>query len=115
MPALAVTGGGLLVAVPLYMMTWWLADGAVPETMPLRAGLAIFYLGVMGSVVGFVLYYYALKHLTAGRLALITMVTPVTALLLGRALNSERVGPEVWLGTALILSGLALYQWSERA
>ena len=114
-PALAVTGGGLLVAVPLYMMTWWLADGAVPETMPLRAGLAIFYLGVMGSVVGFVLYYYALKHLTAGRLALITMVTPVTALLLGRALNSERVGPEVWLGTALILSGLALYQWSERA
>ena len=43
------------------------------------------------------------------------MVTPVTALLLGRALNSERVGPEVWLGTALILSGLALYQWSERA
>lgn len=113
-PALAVTGGGLLVAAPLYLATWYLGDGALPHDVPLRTGLAIFYLGVMGSVVGFVLYYYALKHLSAGRIALITLVTPVTALLLGRLFNSERVGPEVWWGTVVILSGLLLYQWGDR-
>jgi len=113
-PALAVTAGGLLVAAPLYLATWYAWDGRVPQHLPLKTSLAIIYLGVVGSVVGFVLYYYALKHLTAARIALITLVTPVTALLLGRALNDEHVGIEVWLGTAVILLGLVLYQRSER-
>src|SRR3569833_2781744 len=80
-PALAVTAGGLLVAAPLYLATWYAWDGRVPQHLPLKTSLAIFYLGVVGSVVGFVLYFYALKHLTAARIALITLVTPVTALL----------------------------------
>src|SRR3569623_1866358 len=113
-PALAVTAGGLLVAAPLYLATWYAWDGRVPQHLPLKTSLAIIYLGVVGSVVGFVLYYYALKHLTAARIALITLVTPVTALLLGRALNDEHVGIEVWRGTAVILLGLVLYQRSER-
>lgn len=114
-PALAVTTGGLLVAAPLYLATWYAWDGRLPHALPPRTALAIVYLGVVGSVIGFVLYYYALKHLTAARIALITLVTPITALLLGRLLNGEHVGAEVWLGTGVILSGLLLYQWSDRA
>lgn len=113
-PALAVTGGGLLVAAPLYLATWYILDGILPHNVSLRTGYSILYLGVVGSVVGFVLYYYALKHLTAGRIALITLVTPVTALLLGRLLNSERVSSEVWWGTVVIITGLLLYQWADR-
>lgn len=113
--ALAVTTGGLLVAAPLYLATWYAWDGRLPHALPLRTALAIVYLGVVGSVIGFVLYYYVLKHLTAARIALITLVTPITALLLGRLLNGEQVGTEVWLGTGVILSGLLLYQWSDRA
>lgn len=114
-PALAVTAGGLLVAAPLYLLTWYAWDGRVPRVLPLRTSLAIVYLGVVGSVIGFVLYYYALKHVSAMRIALITLVTPITALLLGRALNGEHVGVEVWLGTGVILTGLLVYQWSDRA
>lgn len=114
-PALAVTAGGLLVAAPLYIATWYTFDGVWPGEVPTRTALAILYLGVVGSVLGFVLFYYALKHVTAGRLALITLVTPVTALLLGRLLNDERVGAEVWLGAGVIFAGLALYQWSDRS
>lgn len=109
-PALAVAAGGLLVAVPLYLVTWWLADGVVPRLLPARAVLSIVYLGVVGSAIGFVLYYYVLKRLAAGRVALITLVTPVTALLLGNVLNDERPGLEVWAGTAVILLGLVMYQ-----
>ncbi len=110
LPALAVAAGGLLVAAPLYLATWWLFDGAMPRALPSRAALSIVYLGLVGSVIGFVLYYYALKYLSAGKLALITLMTPVTALLLGRVFNDERIGQEVWVGTAVILLGLALYQ-----
>jgi drug/metabolite transporter (DMT)-like permease len=115
LPALTLTTGGLMLALPLYLLTWLVFDGGLPHAVPTRAVLSIAYLGAFGSVAGFVLYYYILKHLDAGCIALITLVTPVTALLLGHAINGERSGPEVLAGAMLILSGLALHQWEEFA
>ena len=63
------------------------------------------------SVVGFTLYYYMIKHLDAGRIALIMLVTPVSALLLGQTLNHERIPGIGWAGIALIGAGLLLYEW----
>lgn len=109
--SLAITTGSLSVATPLFVLAWLLADGArLPEIAP-RAGAAIVYLGVFGSVVGFTLYYYVIKHLDTGRVALITLVTPVTALLLGQTLNAERIPLMGWIGIALIGAGLVLYEW----
>lgn len=114
LPAMAVTGGGLLVAAPLYLTTWMLVDGSLPRSLPIRAILSISYLGTVGSVLGFILYYYALKHMAVGRIALITLITPIMALLLGSFLNGEHVGMQVWVGAALIMAGLVLHQWSDR-
>lgn len=113
-PALAVTGGGLLVAAPLYLLTWLALDGHAPSHLTARAGFAILYLSMMGSVVGFMLFYYLLKQVTASRTALITLVTPVIALWLGRTLNGESIAPRIWIGTALILAGLGAHQWGDR-
>lgn len=110
-PPLATTAGTLLVAVPLFIVAWWLADGRLPGEIPPRAGAAIAYLGVFGSVVGFALYYYVIKHMEAGKVALITLITPVLALLLGHLVNGEAVLPRVWLGAGLISLGLGLHQW----
>lgn len=110
-PPLATTAGSLLVAVPMFMLAWSVADGVVPATVSPRAAAAIVYLGVFGSVLGFTLYYYVVKHLEAGRVALITLITPVLALGLGQALNDEVVTLRLWLGTGLISLGLALHQW----
>lgn len=114
LPSLSVVSGGLAVAVPLFLATWLAVDGHLPEAVGGRALLAILYLGIIGSVVGFVLYYYALKHLEASRMALLTLVTPVCALLLGHALNGETLGLSVWLGTGLILAGLACFEGLPR-
>lgn len=114
-PPLATTAGTLLVAVPLFVIAWWLVDGRTPQTLPLRAGAAIAYLGVFGSVLGFALYYYVVKHMEAGKVALITLVTPVMALLLGHLLNGEEVEMRVWLGSGMISLGLALHQWPAMA
>ena len=110
--ALAITTGSLGVAVPGFVLAWMVADAArlPPDTTP-RAAAAIVYLGVLGSVVGFTLYYFVIKHLDAGRVALITLITPVTALLLGQTLNAEFIPASGWTGIALIGTGLALYEW----
>jgi drug/metabolite transporter (DMT)-like permease len=50
----------------------------------------------------------------AGRVALMALITPVLALLLGHGLNNETVLPQVWLGTASIVLGLGLHHWGGR-
>lgn len=112
-PPMATTFGTLAVAMPLFAMAWWLAGGYVPESVSLRGGASIAYLGVFGSVVGFALYYYVIKHMEASKVALITLVTPVLALLLGNLLNGEAVGVRVWAGTGLIIVGLVVHQFSS--
>ena len=110
--ALAITTGSLGVATPCFILAWAVADAAqLPPDITPRAGIAIVYLGILGSVVGFTLYYYVIKHLDAGRVALITLITPVTALLLGQALNDEFIPGHGWAGIALIGAGLLLYEW----
>ena len=110
--SLAITTGSLGVATPLFVLAWLIADAArLPPDITPRAAAAIVYLGVFGSVVGFTLYYYVIKHLDAGRVALITLVTPVTALLLGQTLNAEFIPGRGWAGIALIGAGLVLYEW----
>lgn len=113
-PPLATTVGSLTVATPLFAVLWLSAGAALPEAVPWRAGAAIVYLGVFGSAVGFTLYYYVVKHMHAARVALITLITPVVALLLGKLLNGERITPNLAVGTALILLGLAAHQWEPR-
>ncbi len=111
---IVMTVGGLLVAVPLFWLTWWLAGGVWPEYIPDRAIGAIVYLAVFGSVLGFSLYYFLLNSVEASRVALITLITPVTALLLGYFFNGETLTVSVFLGTALILLGLFSFEWGGK-
>ena len=113
-PPLAMTLGILVVALPLFFIGWYLADGHVPAAIPERAIAATLYLGTFGSVLGFALYYYLIKHMEAGHIALITLVTPVLALLLGSGLNNEEVLPQVWQGTGCILLGLCTHRWGAQ-
>ena len=113
-PPLAMTCGTLAVSLPLFLIAWFLMDGHVPSGVPQQSVAATLYLGVFGSVLGFALYFYLVKHMDTGRVALITLITPVMALLLGHALNNETILPQVWLGTASIVLGLGLHQWGGR-
>lgn len=114
LPVLAVTAGGVTAAAILDALTWGLSGLGWPAQVTVRAALSIVYLGVGGSVIGFVLYFYVLRQVEATRVALITLVTPVSALLLGHLLNGEPLSAQVWWGTAAILAGLLLYQAGAR-
>ena len=110
-PPLATTAGTLGVALPLFGLVWWYAGAEIPVPLPLQAGGAIIYLGVFGSVLGFALYYYVIKHMETGKVSLITLVTPVLALWLGNLLDGEVISARGWAGAGLIGLGLALHQW----
>jgi drug/metabolite transporter (DMT)-like permease len=110
-PPLATTTGSLLVALPLFIAAWAMTGGHLPHAVPTRASLAIVYLGVFGSVLGFAMFYYIVRHLEAGSVVLVTLVTPVLALMLGSVANGEPITARVLLGAACITTGLAMHQW----
>jgi len=110
---MTATTGSLLVATPLFILTWWVLDGVWPNSIPTKTAAAILYLGVFGSVIGFTLYFFLLRSVSPNRLALVTLMTPVLALMLGQWVNQEVVTTSVWIGSGIILLGLALYEWGD--
>jgi drug/metabolite transporter (DMT)-like permease len=114
MHPLALNNGALAIAVPLYIVCWLLFGEAAPESVPQHTLGAILYLAIIGTALGFNLYFYVLKRVPAMMVGLITLITPVLALLLGQVLNGEQPGINVWLGTLTILAGLGLYLWGGR-
>ncbi len=111
-PAISITVGSLVVATPLFIANaFYNADW--PTTWPQQSVMAISYLAFFGTAIGFPLYYYLLKNINVERIALITLITPITALLLGAAINAEVISTKVWFGTALILAGLAIYEYGK--
>ncbi len=74
---------------------------------------SIIYLASAGSVVGAVLFYYSLRHLNTGKIALLTLITPVTALLIGHQFNHEIIELNTIVGTACVILGFMSYQWDD--
>lgn len=114
LPGMTITVGSLLVAVLLFLLTWFATGASWPAMIEPRSAGAIIYLGIVGSVVGFALYFYVLSHVQATRVSLIALITPVTALLLGSIFNNEVITPQIWIGVMVITTGLLLFQWGHR-
>jgi drug/metabolite transporter (DMT)-like permease len=111
MHPISITSGSLMMATPLFVANALYAG--LPQQIPAQSLLAIVYLAIMGSALGFPLYFYCLKMLHAQRVALITLITPVVALILGSALNHEILTARIFYGTFFILSGLAIYEYGQ--
>ena len=113
LPGMTISTGSLLVAVLLFLLTWFITGASWPAFIDQRSAGAIVYLGVVGSVLGFALYFYVLSHVQATRVSLIALITPITALLLGTFLNDEIISLQVWFGVMVISAGLMIFQWGH--
>lgn len=77
-------------------------------SVTMRSWMALAYLIVFGSGVGFSAYVYILKHSTASRVATYAFVNPIVALLLGWFLASEPITARTLLASGVILSAVLL-------
>lgn len=111
---LQITAGSLIVALPLFAVTAYLMAPGFSAEFSTSAIYAIIYLGVLGSGVGFTLYYFLLKRVSASKISLVGLVTPITALTLGALLNNEPVIANVYYGAVLVCTGLVLYEFKPR-
>jgi len=85
-----------------------LLERSTPVMWTRSNALAIVYLSVFGSVVAFSAYYYLIKKMDATLLSLTTLIIPVVALALGRAILDETVTARALVGIATIIVGVAV-------
>lgn len=106
-PANQLTGS-LMFALPGLIITWSLIDGSTPEVSSTSL-MATLYLAIIGSVVGFMAYFYLLNQISALSVSLIPLLTPAFALIIGNLINGENLTPLMILGTVIILFSLSFY------
>jgi drug/metabolite transporter (DMT)-like permease len=70
--------------------------------------VAMLFLGVGGSGIGFLLYYFMMNTLGATRATTVTFLLPVTAVFWGATLLNEVITIPIILGMAVILLGVFL-------
>jgi drug/metabolite transporter (DMT)-like permease len=99
-----VSSIGFLLTVPVFGIQ-------IPSEVSVASWIGVGYLTSCGSLLGFILYFYILKHLPTARVALITLIAPVLAMLWGNLLKEEVLTFTSFLGCLVLLFALALYQW----
>lgn len=75
---------------------------------PLASLLAVVYLGLFGSIVGYTAYVWLLGHVRPALATSYAYVNPAIAVLLGSVVLQERFDADTWIAMAVILASVVL-------
>lgn len=107
--------GALIFSLPGLLLSFWLMDDALPQVVSFKSAASIVYLAIMGSLVGAALFFYILHRLSPSAVSLITLMTPVLAIILGKWVAAESLSAQTLIGTGLVLLALLLYMpWDSK-
>lgn len=109
-PVALALGQLLLADVVVFAMTFIFVDLGAQEFSWQAIG-AVLWLGLLGSCVAYILYFYVLQEWGATRTTLVTYIVPVVGVTVGVVFLGEQVDWRVVVGGALILSGVAVVNW----
>lgn len=104
MNALGMLIGSTVLMIPIVLVV----DG--PPNLALSASVwgALLGLATLSTAMAYVLYFAILARAGAANLMLVTLLVPPFAIALGVLFLGERMGPEAWIGFAIIGLGFAV-------
>lgn len=113
-----VRGGGLMGQVGIQMLTGGflglllapLTGGVLHAPLTWKAGLAVGYLAVFGSLLGYSAFVYISRAWPPSRMSTYVYINPVVAVLLGCVALREPFNLGMAAGMAVILAGVWLLQ-----
>jgi drug/metabolite transporter (DMT)-like permease len=108
------SGMNLMAGGTLLLVASLLSGETAPSAgISLRSLLAVSYLIVFGSIVGFVAYMWLLRVETASKVGTYAFVNPGIAVFLGWLAGGEALSGRILLATALMVSGVAILVTSK--
>ena len=88
--------------------------GFHPQSVSREAWLALAYLIVAGSIVGFTAYVWLIHHESPTKVGTYAYVNPVVAVLVGYFLGGEGIGARTIVGTLLVLVSVVVITTTPR-
>jgi len=99
-----------LGAICMIPFIWQYAPTHIPEAKSL---LALLYTVFMASLLAMFCYFKLVQNIKATTLSLTTVMTPMIAMFLGAILNNEKPTITVFMGAAVLITGLFLYFYKD--
>jgi drug/metabolite transporter (DMT)-like permease len=97
----------LYTSVNFYLLYFLFERNSV-VTFDTKAFFSIFYLGLVGTALAFILYFWLLKTRSAVMMSMITYITPPLALLWGWFVLGEQITLFLLFGLVVIFAGILL-------
>lgn len=114
-PAVFLSGVGMGIgSLVLVLLATLRGEWSMPFPLTTPVVASIAYLAVFGSIFTFLIYYQLLKRLSATLMAMVALITPPIAVVLGIIFKGERLGVVTMTGGAIVLLGVFMYQQAER-
>jgi drug/metabolite transporter (DMT)-like permease len=104
----------LISSILLLAFTGATGTGISITGIPAISWFAIGYLTIIGSVLTFIAYIYALQHLPAHVSSVYAYINPIVAVLLGTIIFNEPLTTAIAIGGTVTLCGLYLVNYSIR-
>lgn len=80
-----------------------------------RAAVCVVYLTVLGTITAFWLYYWLLSKIESTKAMMISLVTPLIAVVIGAVTLGEVLPPQTFFGGLLILASIGLIVIRKRS
>jgi drug/metabolite transporter (DMT)-like permease len=99
----------MICGLPAVLIYAFIAEGSPLQfNWTWKAIACVLYLTVLGTIAAFWLYYWLLSRIESTKAMMISLVTPLIAVLIGAIFLGERLPPQTLFGGVLIISSVGL-------
>jgi drug/metabolite transporter (DMT)-like permease len=105
-PAIIAAGQMFFGVIPLLLVGVAFEGNPMQFRWTATAIVSLVYLAVVGSVIAFLLYYWLMQNMDVTKTMLISLVTPVVAVILGMLALNEELSWRTLAGGAMIIAGI---------
>lgn len=109
-----VSGAVQQFAAGVTSLAFGAAFEKTPEAVGTRAVLAVVYLVVFGSIIGYSAFIYVVKNLPVAVASIYYFVNPLVAVSLGWLFFREPFGVRSAIAMLIVFIGIGIVRWSER-
>ena len=99
----------MLCGLPLIIIYSLIAEGnPLNFNWSWKAIVCVLYLAVFGTVAAFWLYYWLLARIESTKAMMISLITPLLAVVIGWLVLGEKLPPQTGIGGLLIIASIGL-------
>lgn len=105
----------MLCGIPFIIIYALTVEGnPLKHNWSVNAILSVLYLSVFGTVLAFWFYYWLLSKIESTKAMMISLVTPLLAVVIGAVFLDEKLPPQTFFGGVLILASIGLIVFRKK-